>query len=91
MQAGFLFLSLGQKTKEAYFIQNIYEINNIDAKALKGSWKSMFEQLDILRTGFCYNNSLDKPLQYVLQDLKLPWIIHDLQNCSEDLQKLKID
>ena len=51
----------------------------------------MFEQLDILRTGFCYNNSLDKPLQYVLQDLKLPWIIHDLQNCSEDLQKLKLE
>jgi amino acid adenylation domain-containing protein/non-ribosomal peptide synthase protein (TIGR01720 family) len=80
MQAAFVFMNFSQKTQEANFIQNLYEIKgNLDKNALKYAWQELFGQSEVLRTGFCYHSLLNQPLQYVSSNLELPWFTHDLQ------------
>lgn len=93
MQAGLLFSSLYNPSSNAYFVQTSMELTgHLHLELLQNAWQKIINYYSILRTGFLWNN-LDKPIQYVVKEVTLPWQFIDWSNLNkqslaENLNKL---
>ncbi|MEI6628483.1 MAG: condensation domain-containing protein, partial [Alphaproteobacteria bacterium] len=91
MQGGLLFQALYAPNSDAYFVQDIFELNGkIDAQALQSAWQMVSDHHPILRTGIIWEK-LETPLQYVLESVAVPFIQYDWQNLNEETQQEKLE
>ena len=91
MQEGLLFQKLYLPDSKAYFVQNLFVINqSLDKEVFKNTWEFVVGHYEILRTGFKWND-LDHALQFVTKDIKLNWTEEDWKDLSPNQIQKKID
>ncbi len=90
LQSGLLFQALYQPQSEAYFVQHIFELDNINAQYWYKIWHIVINRCDALRANFVWEK-VSKPLQRIQREVDLPWIEEDWTqdaNLKEKLQYL---
>ena len=73
MQSGLLFHTIYAPKSDAYFVQTIFELEEVNNEALRKAWQKVSDHYPILRTGFLWEK-YKKPLQYVLETVEVPFI-----------------
>ncbi len=82
LQHGMLFHTLYAPQSGAYVEQFAWSIGlTLNLDAFKRAWQRVIERQAALRTGFNWQD-LDKPLQIVYREIKLPWEQHDWRKLS---------
>ena len=77
LQEGMLFHRLYNPESDSYLVQLFFTIYaDLDQHAFQKSWDYILNQYEVLRTGFLYQD-LDRPLQFVLNTVTVPWKILD--------------
>jgi len=76
MQEGLLFHSLAGKNSGVYVTHITCVIVNLNLVAFQKAWQKVVERHPALRTAFVWEN-LDKPLQVVGRNVRLPLELHD--------------
>ncbi|MEI6095649.1 MAG: condensation domain-containing protein, partial [Gammaproteobacteria bacterium] len=90
LQSGLLFQALYQPQSEAYFVQHIFELDNINPQYWYKIWHIVINRCDALRANFVWEK-VSKPLQRIQREVDLPWIEEDWTqdaNLKEKLQHL---
>ncbi|MBW8310152.1 MAG: AMP-binding protein, partial [Candidatus Paracaedibacteraceae bacterium] len=91
MQSGLLFQTLYAPESGAYFVQSVFELEgHIDISVLKKAWQKVSKHHPILRTGFIWQ-SLDVPLQYVLESAEVPFEVKDFKTFTKIDQNQKLE
>ncbi|MFN7836071.1 MAG: condensation domain-containing protein, partial [Burkholderiaceae bacterium] len=87
MQEGFLFQSIYQPDSDAYFVQLALDLEgDVHPETFKKAFQKVAEIHPILRTGFIWKE-LDKPLQYVLENIDIPFTVEETQDVEAFIQK----
>src|SRR3990167_6935433 len=85
-----LFQALYEPNSDAYFIQSVLRLEgDVDKKALQKAWQKVSDQHPILRTGFVWEG-LDEPLQYVLENVKVPFEVENWSDLTEAEQEKRL-
>lgn len=84
-QSGMLFQSLYQQDSPVYIAQSMLELSGVlDLECLQNAWLAAVKQHEVLRTGFVWEN-LDRPLQYVKNQVALPWSCEDWTGSDDEV------
>jgi non-ribosomal peptide synthase protein (TIGR01720 family) len=71
-----------EQVPDAYMVQLVIELRGaLDSGALRAAADTLLHRHPNLRTGFWYDG-LDKPVQFVPDDIELPWSEQDLSGLS---------
>jgi len=90
LQAGLLFQALYEPASDAYFVQSILKIEGeVNKKALQQAWQKVSDHHAILRTGFMWEG-LDKPLQYVLAKVEVPFEVENWNELAKAAQEERL-
>ncbi|MDO7900267.1 non-ribosomal peptide synthetase, partial [Pseudomonas citrulli] len=73
MQQGLLFHSLYEQAAGAYVNQLRVDVQGLDPQRFQAAWQATLQAQDILRSGFAWQGDLDRPLQFVLRHVELPF------------------
>lgn len=91
MQQGMLFHSIFAPASGVYIGQITYELHgSLDILALEGSWQQVIDRHSILRTAFVWEN-LEKSLQVVGRQVKLPLLHHDWRGLTASQQQKQLE
>ncbi|MFQ4145491.1 condensation domain-containing protein [Chlorogloeopsis sp. ULAP02] len=87
LQKGILFHSLYNPELGMYFIQISYTLcGNLDIAAFERAWQTVVDRHTALRTGF-YWEEIDKPLQVVYKQVKVPLKYYDWRGIESVAQQ----
>jgi len=87
-QAGVLFRSLSTPGKSWEIKQLVCRLPiDIDIAALEYAWRQIWQKHEVLRTIFDWQKT-DHPIQYICENIDLPWSNLDWRNCAEDPRAL---
>ena len=90
MQEGMLFHTLYAAEPGMYFVQIGWTLRgSLDAAAFVRAWEEVVARHAILRTGFAWER-LERPVQIVRKQVKLPLIELDLRGLSADEQGARV-
>ncbi|MCE1119031.1 non-ribosomal peptide synthetase, partial [Pseudomonas sp. NMI795_08] len=78
MQQGMLFHSLYQQASGNYINQMRVDIHGLQPERFRAAWQATLQAHDVLRSAFVWEGDLPQPLQWVLQQVQLPFELHDL-------------
>ncbi|MCF7971176.1 MAG: amino acid adenylation domain-containing protein [Methylococcaceae bacterium] len=88
-QAGMLFHALGDTAQDVYFEQLCYQLaGEMDIGLFKHAWELSIQQQQILRTCFVWKG-FAQPLQAVMAQLPISWLIEDFSDLSVADSELK--
>src|SRR5581483_3085972 len=91
LQEGMLFHRLYAPESEVYFEQVGYGVRgSLDGKAWRGAWEQVVQQHAILRTLFVWEH-LERPLQVVRSQVRVPSEEHDWRACSPEEQAERLE
>lgn len=94
MQQGLILGDLVQPGLDTYIMQSVFALqaDSLQTHAIEQAWQAVMRKYTILRTGF-YWHDLDEPVQYVLNDVTLPWSEYDvaLEEALQEERNLGID
>ena len=87
LQEGMLFHSIYQKGASAYFVQSTFRLSgDLKEDLVELSLQKLVDRHDILRTSFVYEE-MDKPLQIVLREKKMPFHFEDIRTIGTAEEK----
>jgi len=87
LQEGILFHTISTPDTATYFEQFSYTINlEVDPAALERAWQKVLDRHAVLRSSFHWKQ-LQKPVQVVHQQVKLPFEIQDWSGISAGIQR----
>ena len=90
MQEGMLYYHLRGKDDNYYFEQlSLHLSGEIDLELIEQVWNYVIETNEVLRTVFRWEK-LEKPLQIILKEYKVPFKIYNLKGLDEIHQKERI-
>jgi len=90
LQKGILFHSLYAPEFGLYFIQITYSIlGELDLVVFEGAWQQLIERHQAMRTGFFWED-IDKPLQVVYKQVKLPLQYEDWREIEPNEQQKRL-
>jgi amino acid adenylation domain-containing protein/non-ribosomal peptide synthase protein (TIGR01720 family) len=85
LQEGFLFHALLDPGSQAYFEQVSCALGpDLDAGAFERAWQRVVDRHPVLRTAFVWEG-LERPLQAVQRQVRLPWRVVDGQGDLDEL------
>lgn len=91
LQHGILFHYIKDKTSDAYFQQDEFQISGyIDQKIFAESWQYLIRRYDILRTNFVYQK-LQTPRQIVFKEKDQAILFEDLREIAKDKQDIYLN
>ena len=91
LQQGLLFHSLYDPESGGYFEQLSCTLEgDLNIGAFQRAWQRVVDRHPALRTSFRYEN-LDKPLQIVHGNVKLPWDVQDWRPLSQAEQEQRLE
>ncbi|MET8336061.1 condensation domain-containing protein [Streptosporangium canum] len=91
LQQGMLLHSTHDGAADMYLSQHMYEVEGpLDDQALEETWHAVLEAHPSLRTSFHWEG-LDKPLQVVHRDVKLPVHRHDWRGLDAAQQRDRLE
>jgi thioesterase domain-containing protein/acyl carrier protein len=91
IQQYMLFNTLSKSTSGLYVEQSVDVIEGrLDVSAFERSWHRVADRYGVLRTAFFWED-LDKPLQVVFRDVKLPLEKHDWREVSPDERQARLE
>ena len=64
IQSGLIFRHLYQPDSDAYFLQSVFELKEVNIDLFKQSWQMLLERHDALRASFAYGK-LNNPVQII--------------------------
>ncbi|WP_289355734.1 non-ribosomal peptide synthetase [Paenibacillus sp. S-12] len=89
MQEGMLFHAIYSPDSQLYFEQSSFALQgklNIDA--FEQAWQTVLDRHSILRSGFMWNG-VDKPHQFVLRSLQVPFEHQDWRGMEQEEQTIQ--
>lgn len=90
MQQLMLIHALSNPQSDTLFSQFQYTIKgNLDHEILQQTWEHIVQRHPALQTIFLWKD-LNKPLQVVKKETKLPWVYQDWRNLSLDEQNIRL-
>ncbi|WP_205300740.1 non-ribosomal peptide synthetase [Pantoea sp. Ap-967] len=72
MQQGMLFHTLYQRQGNDYLNQLRVDISGLDPQRMARAWQHVLDEHDVLRAGFAWQGTLERPLQLIHRQLVLP-------------------
>jgi len=85
MQEGILFQCLAEPGTGLYVVQQSFRLESTDAGALRHAFQDVVDRHAVLRTAFAWQG-LEKPLQLVGREVRLPWEDLDWSHLAPDTQ-----
>jgi len=83
MQQGMLFHTLYQQQGNDYLNQLRVDISGLDPQRMARAWQQVLDAHDVLRAGFAWQGTLERPLQLIHRQLTLPCQILDYSNLDD--------
>ncbi|TBV11939.1 non-ribosomal peptide synthetase [Phytopseudomonas dryadis] len=77
MQQGMLFHTLYQQQGNDYLNQLRVDVSGLDPQRMARAWQQVLDEHEVLRAGFAWQGSLERPLQLIHRQLALPCRILD--------------
>jgi amino acid adenylation domain-containing protein/non-ribosomal peptide synthase protein (TIGR01720 family) len=91
MQQGMLFHSLYEQGGGDYVNQMRLDVEGLEPQRFREAWQAALDAHEILRSGFLWQGSFEKPLQLVRRHVEVPFSVHDWrdrENLAEALDAL---
>ncbi|MCV6638056.1 amino acid adenylation domain-containing protein [Candidatus Albibeggiatoa sp. nov. NOAA] len=89
LQKGILFDSLYSPDTLSYFVQVQFGLEQPNTDYLKQAWFTVQQRHAVLRSLFIWDKQ-KQPLQIVLKDVELDWILEDWQHDDKATQQIKL-
>lgn len=87
VQSGLLFHTLYQPESDAYFVQHVFELTNLNPYYWQRAWNCIINRHDALKANFVWEK-LSKPLQRIQKEVNLPWMEEDWREVENPWFKL---
>jgi amino acid adenylation domain-containing protein len=86
IQSGLIFRHLYDPNSDAYFVQRVFELKNVNIGLFKQSWQVLLERHEALRASFSYKK-LKNPVQIIHRKIITPWKEKEIQNLTYEEQR----
>lgn len=86
IQSGLIFRHLYDPNSDAYFVQRVFELKNVNINLFKQSWKILIERHETLRVSFSYKK-LKTPVQIIHRKIIIQWKEEEIQNLTFEEQR----
>jgi amino acid adenylation domain-containing protein/non-ribosomal peptide synthase protein (TIGR01720 family) len=90
IQGGLLFQALYHPESDAYFVQKIFELDNLNTSYWYNAWYTVVNRYDSLKASFVWGE-LDEAVQIIHNKVEIPWLEEDWSdqaNCGKKLQEV---
>ena len=90
-QQGLLFHVLLEPESGGYFVQSLYQISgNFDGDRCQETWNILMQRHELLRSSIIHKNQ-EQPIQVVLKERPLDFLVDDLRHLPEQEQQIVIE
>ncbi|KAA0947673.1 amino acid adenylation domain-containing protein [Pseudomonas sp. ANT_H14] len=83
MQHGMLFHSLYEQASGAYINQLRVDVDGLQVETFRAAWQAALDEHDILRSGFLWQGSFERPVQVVHKHVSVPLSVLDWQSRTD--------
>ncbi|OJW54632.1 MAG: hypothetical protein BGO67_05225 [Alphaproteobacteria bacterium 41-28] len=91
IQSGLLFQYQLNPNSDAYFVQGIFEIDNLpNVQHLKQAWQTILERYECLRSSFAYK-TLSSPVQIIHKSVDILWREVDISHLTQEEQEKTLE
>ncbi len=87
LQSGLLFSALYRPDSDAYFVQHLFEIKNLNPEAWQQAWHIVVNSHDALKASFVWEK-ISRPLQRIHKTVNLIWQKNDWSDIDNQKQQL---